>query len=271
MTLSRYAFERFNLPSDDVAATALTVTASLEDPEYPAENLIAPTTTAHLNLPSRPAKLGALTGSWTLTFAAPVTLQAAILVYTNFDADLDVSLDPAAGTPVPFDIPSRWENGWWPNPSIEFDPQTASSWTLSINGTNSVAPQVGRLLLYGSGGFRDLTNDLRWGVVEDEIQGQIEQPTEADVETLFELFGPRRSFTGEMYLKDDTAEALQTLFRDARNRILPWPLIPDQTRNPNDVWFVRFSTPTMSRTRDMIENNIYPFRVTELSRGLPWP
>lgn len=273
MSLGRNVFERYALPSDDLAGTAITVTVggspSEEDPEYPASNLIAPTNTGHLNLPSRPAKLLDYSGFWELTFPAPISVQALHLVYPNFDADLDVTLEPDGGTPIPLDIPSRWENGWWPSPFQEFAPQTSDIWRLSINASNSILPQVGRLLLYGSGGFRDLTNDVRWGVEETEEQGQIEQVTEAGVETLFELFGPRRSFVGELALKDATAENLLTLYRSARNRILPWTLIPDLSIN--DAWFVRFTDPNWSRTREMIEHNIFPFRVTELSRGLPWP
>lgn len=262
-------FGRYALPADDLAGTAASVVASAEDPEYVALNLIAPTNTGHLNLPSRPAKLVTSSGYWELTFAAPVSIQVAALIYHNFDAGLDVTLEPSGGTPIPITIPSRWENGWWPSPFEQFEPQTASVWRLSINAANSVLPQIGRLILLGSGGFRDLTNDVRWGVEEIEDQGQIEHMTEGGVETLYELFGPRRSFVGEFALENDTATTLITLYRSARNRIVPWLLIPDI--DVNDAWFVRFSDTSWSRTREIINHNIFPFRVRELSRGLPWP
>ncbi len=272
------AFGLYALPSDDLAGTALTVITSPEgspagsdeDPEYPGTNLIAPSLTGHLNLPSRPAKL--LTygpGFWELVLPTAQSISAIHLVYPNFDAGLDVTLEPDGGTPIPLIIPSRWENGWWPSPWLSFPAQTSDRWRLSINATNSLPLQVGRMLLYGSGGFRDLQNDVRWGVEEIEEQGQIEHQTEAKVETLYELFGPRRAFNGEFALENATADALITLYRSARNRILPWSLIPDESQN--DAWFVRFLEPRWSRTREMVNHNIFPFRVQELSRGLPWP
>lgn len=269
------AFGLYALPSDDLAGSATSVevgggSPNPEDLEYPGTNLIAPTNTGHLNLPSRPAKLLDYSGYWELVFAAPIAISAFHLVYHNLDSGLDVTLEPDGGTPIAITIPSRWENGWWPSPAGSFAEQTSDRWRLSINADNSLLPQVGRLLLYGSGGFRDLENDVRWGVEEIEEQGQIEHTTEAGVETIYELFGPRRSFSGELALKNAEATTLIDLFRDARNRILPWTLIPDEG-NMGDAWFVRFLEPRWSRTRENIEHNIFPFRVQELSRGLPWP
>lgn len=266
------AFGRYGLPSDELAGGAVSVTASggspsLEDPDYLATNLIAPTNTGHLNLPSRPAKLLDVSGSWTLVFGVPITVGAVALIYHNLDEGLDVTLEPASGTPVSITIPPWTEDGWSVSPFLEFDPQTDDTWTLAINGANSSNVQVGRLLLFQA--LRDLETDVRWGVVEDEEQGQIEQETEAGVETLFELFGPRRSFAGEFALSNTKASELITLHRTARNRILPWLLIPDV--DINDAWFVRFMETRWTRTRENPDHNIFPFRVKELSRGLPWP
>lgn len=267
------AFGLYALPSDDDAGSASAVetsgtASSDEDPEYLVTNLIAPTNTGHLNLPSRPAKLLVYEGYLELVFDTPKSFQGIHLVYTNFDGGLDVTLEPDGGTPITIDIPQPWENGWWPSPWKQFDAQTSDRWRISINEPNSRLLQIGRVLLYPNG-FRDLENDVRWGVVEEEEQGQIEHKTEGGVETLYELWGPRRSFTGEFALENAKASELITLHRTARNRILPWSLIPDE--GINDGWFVRFNEPKWSRTREMIEHNIHPFRVQELSRGLPWP
>jgi hypothetical protein len=266
------AFGLYALPSDDVAAEASTVIGSAEDSEYPAENLVAPTNTGHLNLPSRPAKLTTTSGYWDFEFDDPITLVGVVLVYPNFDSGLDVTIEAGTGSPLTFSeqipVPNDWENDWMPSPYVIFDePQTFASWRISINEANTYPVQIGRVLLLTA--IRDLENDVRWGVVEDEEQGQIEHATEAGVELLYELFGPRRSFQGELALKNDKSSELITLYRSARNRILPWLLIPDA--GINDAWFVRFQEPRWSRTREMIEHNIFPFRVTELSRGLPWP
>lgn len=266
------AFGRYALPSDDVAGEASSVVASAEDAEYPADNLVAPTNTGHLNLPSRPAKLTTTSGYWELTFDAPVAIIGVAVIYHNFDAGLDVTIEAGAGSPLTFSqaipIPAKWENDWTVSPWVLFDAtETHDVWRLSINEANSEPCRVGRLLLLTA--LRDLENDVRWGVVEEEDQGQIEHRTEGAVETLYELFGPRRSFSGEMAMMNAQAATLITLYRSARNRILPWLLIPDE--GINDAWFVRFQEPKWSRTREMIQHNIFPFRVQELSRGLPWP
>lgn len=266
------AFGRYALPSDDLAGTATSVVVvggspSDEDPEYLAENLIAPTNTGHLNLPSRPAKLLTVSGGWTLFFGAPITLGALALIYHNLDEALDVTLEPSGGTPISITIPPWTEDGWSVSPFLEFDPQTADEWALMINGANSRDVQVGRLLLFAA--LRDMENDVRWGVVEEEEHGLIEQPTELGIETIYDLGGKRRSFSGELALMNAEAGDLITLFRTARARILPWLLIPDE--NINDAWLVRFEENRWSRTRENIQHNIFPFRVKELSRGLPWP
>src|ERR1043166_8199352 len=94
---------RYALPSDDLAGSA-TVTVlggspSDEDPEYPASNLVGPTNSGHLNLPSRPAKLTTTSGTWELTFGSPITFSAAALIYHNFDASLSVTLERDSGSP----------------------------------------------------------------------------------------------------------------------------------------------------------------------------
>jgi len=266
------AFGRYALPEDDVAGTADTVIGSAEDSEYPAENIVAPTNTGHLNLPSRPAKLTTLSGYWELVFPAPVEIVGAAIIYHNFEEGLDVTIEAGTGSPLSFsqaiDIPASFENDWAISPWVLFDsPQTFDTWRLSVNEDNYLAPMVGRFLLLTA--LRDLDNDVRWGVVEEEEQGQVEHRTEGAVETLYELWGPRRSFLGELALLNSAANNLITLHRSARNRILPWLLIPDE--GINDAWFVRFQEAKWSRTREMIEHNIFPFRVQELSRGLPWP
>lgn len=260
-------FSRYALPSDDLAATADTVVGSAEDSEYPAENIIAPTNTGHRNLPSRPAKLTTTSGTFTLTFPAPISVGAMALPYHNLDAALDVTLEPDGGTPIAITIPAHMENGWPISPFKEFDAQSSDEWVLSINGTNSLDVQVGRLMLFTS--LRDLGRDVRWGVIEDEEQGQIEHTTVGGVETLYELFGPRRGLSGEFHITDAQAASLITLYRSARHRILPWLLIPDTAIN--DAWIVRFLENKWSREWNNPDHNLFQLRVKELSRGLPWP
>lgn len=256
-------FGRYALPTDDVAPNA-TVTASSPVTGYEASYLVSAT-------PSRPAQLGATTGYFDLVLPSPQTIVAAALLYHNLDGGLtEVDLMFGAGSPSDietFIIPTHHEDGWPVSPWLEFAaPITADTIRLNFGTANSLNIQVGRLMLLTS--LRDLGHDVRYGVEELEEHGIIAQETVLGVETVYDLGGKRRSFSGEFGLIDSEANELLTLHRSARGRILPWLLIPDE--NVNDAWIVRFEGPS-SRTRDNPNHNVFPFRVRELSRGMPWP
>lgn len=258
--------ERYLLPGDDLALTATGVTVSAgsplhEDEEYPAANIISVS-------PSRPAKLTDVEGYWELAFAAPIDVIGAAVIYHNFDAGLDVTIEDGGAFSQAITIPAHHEDGWPISPFVLFDAvETSDTWRLSINAPNSLNLQVGRLILFTA--LRDFGTDVRWGVVEDEDYGVIEQETDAGVETIYDLGGKRRRFAGELGYRDDEASALLTLHRSAKQRVLPWLLIPDL--EVNDAWLVRFEQTFSSRTRVGPNFNSFPFRVRELSRGLPWP
>ena len=112
-------FGLYALPSDDKAGTA-TVTASAPDTGYRAQNLVAPTNTGHLNLPSRPAKLTATSGWFHLAFPSAITVVGAALIYHNFLEGLDVTLEVGLGSPTAtIDIP------------IPAKPNADDDWTIS--------------------------------------------------------------------------------------------------------------------------------------------
>lgn len=274
-------FGQYALPSDDVAQLAVAVEASAEDLGYRASNLIGPSNTGHYTRPARPSKLTTYEGWWELVLPDPMAVVAAILVNHNLDPDLDVTIEGGSGSPLSFsqaiDIPARpsTSDDWTINPIARFDsPQAHNIWRLSINAPNSQFPQIGRILLLST--LRELETDVRFGEEEQEDRWQIVQRTEADVELLTDMFNVRRRFSGEFGFREAETNALQALWRDARNRILPWVLIPDV--DVNDVWYVRFEDLAFSRVRDTIGQggadkffNTHPFRVKEVSRGLPWP
>lgn len=256
-------FGRYALPQDDEAQFATSVTGSAEDPEYPAEHI-------NVHASPRPAKLTTQDGYFDFQFASAKTFTAIHIVYDNFDDGLDVTLEPNAGSPgTPITIPvvSPWENGWRPNRFLIFPAQTASLWRLAINSTNGQDIEIFKVLLYEE--MRDLGNDVRWGVVEDEEQGDVRLTTDGGRDNIAEIWGPRRSFTGEFALRDNTSSELISLHRSAKQRIRAWTLQPDQ--DVDDAWWVRFEEPRWQRTRETIDHNIFPFRVREVSRGLPWP
>lgn len=270
-------FGKYALPTDDVAGNAGTVTTSGgspsdEDAEYPAENMFATSTTGHLNLPSRPAKLTTFgPGYWEKAFDAPITIKAVALIYHSFDENRDVTLELGSGSPfatsIPIPIPAPYSDGFPVSPWVEFAPQTVDVVRLSVNEANSRLLQVGRLLLLAD--IRQLDNDVRWGVVETEEHQRIEHATMFGVETLYDMGGKRRAINGEVTLPNDECGDFIDLFQKARGRVQPWLLIPDA--DENNAWFVRFEDPGWSRTRETINHNLLPFRVREVARGLPFP
>lgn len=263
-------FGKFALTTDERAGEATTFTVGgTEDPEYPAENLVATTNTGHLNLPSRPAKLLEDTGWWELGFSSPIDIVAAAIIYHNFDEGLNPDLIINGSTTIPITIPAPFVDGWTKSPWVEFAPISASTVRLNVSGTNSLPLQVGRLMLLAA--IRDLENDVRWGVVETEEYQFISHRTQFEVETVYDMGGKRRAINGEIALTNDLAGDFISIFQRSRNRIQPWLLIPDASADDPDAWLVRGEDSFWSRTRETINHNIFPFRVKEVSRGLPFP
>jgi hypothetical protein len=269
---------RYALTTDDhCRQTPPTVVASAEDPEYPAVNLIREN-------PANPAKLTDTDGNWVLTFPAAVSVAWAALLYHNIDEGVPVTLEwnssDSWGSPagsMAFDIPAIREDGLTQSPWIELStPQNYQYWRLVVGAgspNNSQNVSVGRLMLLGAlrdlGDPLDKEQDVRWGVVEEETQIIIVDKTEGGVDLIADVFAPRRLFVGELALEAETTTALLTLFRSAHRRVYPWALIPDAA--VNEVLIVRFMESGWSRTRETVNHNIFPFRVQEMARGLPWP
>lgn len=269
--IGRYSLQRHDL----LDRLSPTITASAEDPDYPVTNW------AYRN-PAKPSKLLTDNGNWIFDFTVPANVAAFALIYHNFDDVLTVTLQwnssNAWGAPAgqqQIVIPPVGEDGWTDNPWIEVTGSpTYRYWRLLVAGSNGVPLSLGRP--YFSGALLDLGNvesieqDVRWGVVEEEQHGVIEMDTIAGVETIYPLGGKRGRWDGELALYDSTAASFIALARSAQQRRYPWLLIPDATDNTRAA-MVRFEEDHWSRTRETINANIFPFRVREVSRGLPWP
>ena len=269
---------RFAVPTGDVcyrATPTVTVVSGTEDPAYPAANLVDPN-------PAKPAKLLTDFGAWMLDFGSPVAANAVAPIYHQLDEDLPVrfagNATPSWGSPsfeIDITIPAKTADNWWVSPWAEFDAeQTFRYWLLDFGSgspANSLPISVGRLMLISTlyTAFSDHDNDVRWGGSESEEHGIIVLPTELGVETIYELGGKRRLFEEELALGNTSAAEFIALSRNARGRAGAWLLIPDAS--VNEAWIVRFEDPGWHRTREIIDHNIFPFRVRELSRGLPWP
>lgn len=265
----------YALPDDDLAPTAITITASAEDSGYPAENLVTEN-------PAQPAKLTTTSGTWVLEFASPVTPVAVVLVYPQLDAGLTVVLEgnsantwatPSISQVIP--IPGPHEDDQAISPIVEIpSPGSCAFWRLHIVDPNSVPVAVGRLMLLGAlRTFEDGTS-VRWGVVEEEDYGIVEMTTDLGVETVYDLGGKRRELIGEMLLREEGAQQFLTLRRATHGRVRPWLLWPFE--GVVDAYLVRWSDRISSRrleVPDLEEGYVQLVRcqVKELSRGLPWP
>lgn len=265
-------FGLYALASDDlIDSLQPTITGSAIDPSYPATNWLTVK-------PAKPVKLTTTSGWFEIDFGTAVNAAVFAPLYHNFDPGLSVVLkwnsssswaSPAGSVSVT--VPAWREDGWPISPWEELvGTPTYQFYRLEVALTgpaNSEALSLGRFYLGGA--LRELERDVRWGVVEDEDQKIIDDVTEGGVELIAEPWGPQRSFTGEFGLTDAQTATLLTVFRAAHRRVKPWLLIPDAA--VNDAWIVRFLESRWSRTRETIDHNVLPFRVRELSRGLPWP
>lgn len=267
-------FGRYALPRDDRTTNlSPTVTASAEDPDYPASNLTDPN-------PANPAKLTTNDGWWVFDMGMAVDVAAVALIYHNFDPGLSVVLEwnttDSWGSPAgsqAITVPAWTEepldgsiSPWAElagSPSYQF-------WRLIIgegSPNNSYPLFIGNVLLVGA--LRQIDTDVRWGVEEREEFGVLDQETELGVEYVEPLGGKRRRFNGELGYRDYEAAEFISLARSATGRVSRWLLIPDET--VNDAWYVRFEESAWSRTRTDPNFNTFPFAVRECSRGIPWP
>lgn len=273
-------FGRYALPQDDLLVDPLViVTASAEDSEYPAENITGRTTSGHLNVPSRPAKLTQGEGWWKFDLGSAQTVYGAALLYHSLDETLQMTLQghtsddfTSPSFEQDFDPHVHHDDGWPVSPWMAFDAgETYRYWRIVLAGSpsNSVDLQVGRLWLQGGAPFRQIETDVRYGGVLEEEHGLVEHGTELGVETIYDLGGKRRAFSGELGYRDDEAASLIRLARSAHSRVRPWLLIPDE--DVNDAWIVRFQENKWAQTLENPNFSTFPFRVRELSRGLPWP
>jgi hypothetical protein len=271
------AFGRYGLPNDDLMlrlSPTITVVGGTVDSAYPISNWLA-------NKPAKPVKFTTPNAQILFDFGTAVNITAFGAIYHNWDEGLPVDVSwgstSAASTGTEsVTVPAVLENGDTVSPWIAVPGSpTYRYWLLDIGGgspgSNSANLKLGRPLFLGA--LRDLQNDVRWGVVQNGAYQNIVHPTLLNVETVYELGSERQSFVGEFALRHETpnsdAQLLISLFRSTRMNSRPWILVPDEEMN--DIWMVRFDDPTWSRTFETLNHNIFPFRATQLSRGLDWP
>jgi hypothetical protein len=265
---------------EDLARFATSVTASSEDAEYPAENLISENA-------ARPAKLTTTSGDWVLGFASAVTPVAAVMAYQYLDEGLEVRLQGNAtdswGAPSfnqAFTIPAKRLDGpsyqrWTVNPVLVLvDPAAFAFWRLVIVGTNSQVVAVGRLLLLSAWREIDLFEDP--DIPEADDPTYIEDRTVLGVENFYVLGGPRRSVSAVVIGTDlsagtapiQEAADFRALHESSEGRAHPFVLLPF---GANDAWLARFESASGRRVHHLGGHQKWDFAVREVSRGLPWP
>lgn len=259
-------------PSDDLAQGASAVTATTEDADYPAENLI------DTNI-AKPAKLTGTSGNWVVDLGSARTVAAASIVNHTIDAGLEVRLQGNSadswGAPAfneAFAIPTHHEDGHAPNPILLVG-ATYRYWRLIVVGTNSQNVAVGRLLLLGA--WREFGTSVQFSAMEDEEHLEHVDETELGVELVYDHQMKRRSLSGEMPANALEVEEIASLRRDAHSRVYGWALQPFE--GVNDLWFVRFSDDRRSQTiiaPDADHGGYHRrvrFQVREVSPGVPFP
>jgi hypothetical protein len=271
----------------DLATGASDVTASAEDAEYPATNLITEDA-------ANPAKLTSTTGSFVLQFPSPIVPAFAMLAYQYLDAALagvkiQANSSDSWGSPAfeqTFTIPSKRRDGpsyqrWTKNPMIQLtglDPGGYEWWRLVFGTANSQAIAIGRLLLFSQLLEVDLFHVDGSPFDHRDATTQIANMTALDVESgIYMLGGPRRTLGAYLIGSDlsagtspvQTASDFQDLHEVTQGREHPFAFLP--FGDFNDVWLVRPEAVDMPRAHRQGGYQVFPLGVREIARGLPWP
>lgn len=256
--------------ADNVAPNATpTVNTGTEDTTYPAAYLID-------SIPSRPAQLTTTTGSWVLTFAAAQRVDLVALPMHNLSAGLEVRIQGNAanvwGAPSlneTITIPAYRGDGFpfgsWLDLTTKAGYLVAGYqfWRLVIVGVNASPVKVGELLLIST--KRTLNPNVSWGARLGETRPIIENMTDYQVSTIYDLGVTRRSLSGELDTTDAGLAAVRAWWQDCRGRARPFLLIPDE--DVNDGWVVRWAG-DLDPTLQVTDRNTLALGFEEVSRGL---
>lgn len=272
-------------PDEDTAQTAAGITASAEDPAYPAENLLA-------SNPAKPAKLTTPSGWWVLEFSGKKAPKALALLYQYLDEglsvfiqanDTDVWTSPAFSQAVTIppkrrDGPSyqRWTHNAFALLEELDDPDGYFFWRLLISGTNSQNVCIGRLWLLEDIHQVDVfhaNGDIGEG---DETPGSIIDYTERRVRLPTVIGGPQRTLSGALICTDlsagsapaQAAAEFRALYESTDGTAELILLIPQLA--DDEPWIVYFEQPP-TRLHAQGGYQVWAFTLREASRGEPWP
>lgn len=275
----------YSRPDEELTCQAVAVTASAEDPEYPATNLLE-------EHGANPAKLTTLDGDFVFEFSGAVSPQGVAPIYHYLDPGLDVRIQGNSsdswGSP-PYErsitIPAKRKDGpsyqrWTNNPFrlLDSDPSYAF-WRLWIAAPNSQPVAIGRLWL--AEGLHRVTlfheGDMGESDRPDDDLGQIVHPTQLGVETVYTIGGPRRGLSFALIGTDldagtapvQEASDFRDLIESSDGRAHPWLLVPFETGD--DARLVKPDSPAGQRSHRVGGYQVWPYSVREVSRGLPWP
>lgn len=264
---------------DDDAAAGKTVTASAENANYPASNLV------NLDV-SWPAKLTTTSGSWVIDLGATKTVKAIGLLNHNFDAGLDVKVqghsadlwtdpDYSEDVTVPTDEDAGDGLEFSVNPWIDLsglDGEGAPvAWScryirVLINEANSANVALGECVVLTA--LRTLDIDPAPGLEESEEYPDIVHRSSFGAPTVYSIGAKWKVWDGAM--PGTVADDHWLIARQARGRVRPWFFVPD--RAVNSCYLVAFdwSGPRFV-TRKMGEgyHQVPAFRLRECSRGVP--
>lgn len=271
-------------PDSELTRQAIAVTASDEDPEYVAENLLAEDA-------ARPAKLLTNDGWFLFEFAGPVSPVAVALIYQYLDQGLDVRIEGNSSSDFTSPdysrdivIPAKRRDGpsyqrWTTSPWLMLDDEPSYAfWRVYIAEENTQPVAIGRVFLAEA--IHRVTlfheGDISETDRPENDLGQIVHPTQLGVERIYTIGGPRRGINFTLIGTDldagtapvQEAADFRALIESVDGREHPFLLIAYET---NDAMLVRPESPAGGRSHRVGGYQVWSTAVREVSRGLPFP
>lgn len=262
-------------PDDNLARLA-TVTASAEDPEYPAERLVDGDV-------ANPAKLTATSGSWKFAFDAPVAVKAAGLLNHNLDAGLEVHLQandvddwgaPPFDELIPIPVDEDFGDGLYfsVNPWCDLRPPDEypyeyQFWRIWIAEANSENVALGEAVLLAEA--REFAIDPTAGIQRSLDIPDIVHTSGFGGRSAYGVGAAWRIWDGAIPGTDD-ADEHWALAQQGRGRVRPWFFVPDQAVNSCYLVTFDWTGPRFTTVHLGDEWIAVPaFRLREVSRGVP--
>lgn len=245
-------------PNEDfVGLGTTTVSQTANDTAYPASNV-------QNNNPGDVAKSTATSTVYTITGAAPVTIEGFCIFNHNLEG-ATVTLTNGVGYSQVIAIPARRSSGAVVNAWLDCRGHanpTDDVWTLTITGA-AANIQIGRLYLVST--WYELPH--QWDIAWEDERILVDP-----YETFYRHKVPYDTLTNQRRAKGKVVSAaafddLYDLYHAAKGRVTPWVMIPDYS--VNDALYVQFTTPALQWRKQAPNYTPVELQIEEASAGPP--